>query len=123
VTSLGPLEMVLCTPSHHRVYHGSNVRYIDRNHGGRLIVRDRWFGTFALEGPEDRPRFGLTKNIHTYNPVLLAFHEWADMGRDVQEAPDFRDKLGYVFGRPGWRHDTMNGLAGKIPAGDLSASR
>lgn len=122
VRSLGPLEMVLNTPSHHRVHHGSNARYIDRNHGGTLIVWDRWFGTFEPEDLVDAPRFGLTKNIHTYNPVGIAFHEWADMWRDVREAPGFRNKLGYVFGRPGWRHDRLEANTGVV-AGVLSATR
>ena len=93
------------TPSHHRVHHGSNWQYIDRNHAGTLILWDRLFGTFQLEDPEDLPRYGLTKNIHTYNPVRIAFHEWAEMWRDVRQSPGWRHKLRYVFGRPGWRHD------------------
>jgi sterol desaturase/sphingolipid hydroxylase (fatty acid hydroxylase superfamily) len=105
VERMGALEVVLNTPSHHRVHHGSNARYIDRNHGGTLIVWDRLFGSFEPEDPADRPRYGLTKNIHTYNPVRIALHEWADMIRDVRRAPGWRNKLGYVFGRPGWRHD------------------
>jgi sterol desaturase/sphingolipid hydroxylase (fatty acid hydroxylase superfamily) len=122
VRSLGPLEMVLNTPSHHRVHHGSNARYIDRNHGGTLIVWDRWFGSFEPEDLEDAPRFGLTKNIHTYNPVRVAFHEWADMWRDVRGASGFRNKLRYVFGRPGWRHDGLEASAGVV-TGELSATR
>jgi len=105
VRSLGPLEWVMNTPSHHRVHHGSNWQYIDRNHAGTLILWDRLFGTFQLEDPEDLPRYGLTKNIHTYNPVRIAFHEWAEMWRDVRQSPGWRHKLRYVFGRPGWRHD------------------
>ena len=53
----------------------------------------------------DRPRFGLTRNIHTYNPVRIAFHEWADLWHDVRQAPGWRNKLGYIFRHPGWRHD------------------
>lgn len=105
VHRMGPLELVLNTPSHHRVHHGSNERYIDRNHGGTLIVWDRLFGSFEPEVETDRPVYGLTKNIHTYNPVRIALHEWADMIHDVGEAPGLRNKLRYVFGRPGWRHE------------------
>jgi len=105
VSSLGPLELVFNTRSHHRVHHGSNPRYIDRNHAGTLIVWDRLFGTFEPENRRDAPRFGLTKNIRTYNPVRIAFHEWADMWRDVRQAPGWPNKLRYVLGRPGWRHD------------------
>ena len=112
VRSLGPLEAVLNTPSHHRVHHGSNPRYIDRNHGGTLIIWDKLFGTFEPENPADPVRFGLTRNIQTYNPVVIAFHEWAGMFRDVWHAPGWRNKLRYVFGNPGWRHD--NPAAGNI---------
>jgi sterol desaturase/sphingolipid hydroxylase (fatty acid hydroxylase superfamily) len=104
VKRMGPLEAVLNTPSHHRVHHGSNARYIDRNHGGTLIVWDRIFGSFEPEDAADRPVYGLTKNIHTYNPLRIALHEWGDLVRDVREAPGWRNKLRYVLGRPGWRH-------------------
>src|SRR5882762_252528 len=124
VRSLGPLEMLLNTPSHHRVHHGSNPRCIDRNHAGTLIIWDRVFGTFEPEeGAEDLPHFGLTKNIHTYNPVRIAFHEWAEIGRDVREAPGWRNKLRHVFGHPGWRHDACSGLASESSlAGNVPAS-
>lgn len=105
VRSLGPLEAILNTPSHHRVHHASNPKYIDRNHGGTLIIWDRLFSTFEAEDPADVPRYGLTKNIHTYNPLRISFHEWADMWRDVRRAPGWRNKFLYVFGNPGWRHE------------------
>jgi sterol desaturase/sphingolipid hydroxylase (fatty acid hydroxylase superfamily) len=104
VHSIGPLELVLNTPAHHRVHHACNAKYIDRNHGGILIIWDRLFGTFESEDPDDEPRFGLTKNIHSYNPLWIAFHEWADMFHDVCRAPGWYNKLRYVFGNPGWRH-------------------
>ena len=72
-----PLEAVLNTPSHHRVHHGSNEQYLDRNYGGILIIWDRLFGTFEPEG--ERVRYGLTTNIETFNPVQVAFHEYAAM--------------------------------------------
>jgi sterol desaturase/sphingolipid hydroxylase (fatty acid hydroxylase superfamily) len=107
VRSLGPLEAVFNTPSHHRVHHGSNPRYIDRNHGGTLIIWDKLFGTFEPENPADPVRFGLTKNIETYNPVRIAFHEWVEMFRDAWRAPGWGNKLRYVFGNPGWRHEEI----------------
>lgn len=123
VESIGPLELLLNTPSHHRVHHGSNARYIDRNHAGTLIIWDRLFGTFEPEDPGDRPRFGLTKNISTYNPVRIAFHEWADILHDVRQAPGWSNKLRYVFGRPGWRHDGPGQLQEAIAApAKISAS-
>jgi sterol desaturase/sphingolipid hydroxylase (fatty acid hydroxylase superfamily) len=110
VRSLGPLEKVLNTPSHHRVHHGRNPRYIDRNHGGTLIIWDKLFGSFEPENPADPPRFGLTHNIGTYNPVRIAFHEWVQMFRDAWTAPGWRNKLLYIFGNPGWRHDEGSGV-------------
>jgi len=105
LTSIGPLERILNTPSHHRVHHGSNPRYIDRNHGGTLIIWDKLFGTFEPENPADPPRFGLTHNIDTHNPMRIAFHEWVQMFRDAWNAPGWANKLLYIFGNPGWRHD------------------
>ena len=101
VGRMGVLEQVLNTPSHHRVHHGSNPQYIDRNHAGMLIVWDRLFGTFERE--KERCIYGLTTNIGTYNPVRIAFHEWVEMWRDVRTAPTLYDKVLYVFGNPGWK--------------------
>lgn len=99
----GPVEWLFNTPSHHRVHHGSDVKYLDKNHAGILIVWDRLFGTFQAE--EERPTYGLTTNLASYNPVRIAFHEWADIARDVRRAPSWRARLGYLFGPPGWSHD------------------
>ncbi len=95
-----PIEWVMNTPSHHRVHHGSNNVYLDRNYGGILIVWDRIFGTFEPEG--ERVEYGLTKNIATFNPLRVAFHEFAAIGRDLRRSGSLRDRLGYVFGPPGW---------------------
>ncbi len=95
-----PLEYVLNTPSHHRVHHGSNDIYLDRNYGGILIIWDRIFGTYEPEG--ERVRYGLTKNIHTYNPVRAAFHEYVAMWHDVRRAGSWRDRMGILFRGPGW---------------------
>jgi sterol desaturase/sphingolipid hydroxylase (fatty acid hydroxylase superfamily) len=102
IGKLGRLEEVLNTPSHHRVHHGSNRRYIDRNHGSILIVWDRLFGTFQRE---DEPVvYGLTTNVGSFNPVRIATHEHADILRDVARARTWRDRLGYVFRGPGWAY-------------------
>ena len=98
-----PLEWFFNTPSHHRVHHGSDVKYLDRNHGGVLIVWDRLFGTFQPE--EERPTYGLVTNIETHNPLRIATHEWVSLARDVRNAPDWRSRWWYVFGPPGWSHD------------------
>jgi len=105
IRTLGPFERILNTPSHHRVHHGSNPKYIDRNHGGTLIVWDKFFGTYEPEDPADAPRFGLTTNLNTFNPVRIAFHEWVDMVRDVWNAPGWRNKLRHAFGNPAWRQE------------------
>jgi sterol desaturase/sphingolipid hydroxylase (fatty acid hydroxylase superfamily) len=100
---LGPCEWVLNTPSHHRVHHGSNVAYLDRNYAGIFIVWDRLFGSFE---PESAPvDYGLTRNIHSFNPVRIAFHDWAAMFRSVARAVSWREACGYVFRPPGWSPD------------------
>lgn len=93
-------EAVFNTPSHHRVHHGSDDEYLDKNYGGVFIVFDRMFGSFKRESA--RPKYGLTKNIESFNPLRVAFHEWAAIARDVRGAERWRDRLGYVFGPPGW---------------------
>jgi sterol desaturase/sphingolipid hydroxylase (fatty acid hydroxylase superfamily) len=98
-------EYLFNTPSHHRVHHAANPRYLDRNYAGVLMVWDRIFGSFEAERDEEAPRYGIIKNISTYNPLRIAFHEWAAMGRDVAAARSVREAVGVVFGPPGWRAD------------------
>lgn len=105
IRSLGPLEAVMNTPSHHRVHHATNSRYLDRNHAGIFIIWDRLFGTFEPEDMRDKPVYGLTSNINSYNPFRIAFHEWIDIWRDVGEAPTVREKLASIFGRPGRKYE------------------
>lgn len=114
---LGILEWVLNTPSHHRVHHGSNVRYLDRNHGGILIIWDRLFGTFEPES--EKVVYGITKNIHTYNPLEIATHEYKALWRDVRQAPGLLNKLKYLFMPPGWSHDgrTLTAAQMRIKSG------
>ncbi len=110
VRTLGPAEEVLNTPSHHRAHHGVNKRYLDRNHGGILIIWDRLFGTFARERADDPVVYGLTKNIDTYNVVTIATHEYRDIVRDVANSTNWKDRLSFVFRGPGWaysRHEAQ----------------
>jgi sterol desaturase/sphingolipid hydroxylase (fatty acid hydroxylase superfamily) len=100
VGRLGPLEWVLNTPSHHRVHHASNGRYLDRNFGGVVIVWDRLFGTFADEVAEEPVRYGLTKPVASRNPFVIALHEWGNMGRDILKARSWKDRARAAFGRP-----------------------
>ena len=95
-----PVEWVFNTPSHHRVHHGSQPQYLDRNYGGILIVWDRLFGTFEPEG--ERVRYGLTKNLETFNPLRVATHEYVALYRDVRTATTWRDRFGYALHGPGW---------------------
>lgn len=95
-----PLEAVLNTPSHHRVHHGSNDPYLDRNYGGILIVWDRLFATFEPEG--ERVVYGLTKNIETFHPFQVAGHEFRSLWADVRRADSWRTRLGHLFRGPGW---------------------
>jgi sterol desaturase/sphingolipid hydroxylase (fatty acid hydroxylase superfamily) len=112
VRRLGPTtEAVLNTPSHHRVHHGSNKRYLDRNHGGILIIWDRLFGTFQAERDDEPVVYGLTKNLDSFNPLVVATHEHRDMFRDIAESNNWRDRLSFVLRGPGWafrRRDERN---------------
>jgi sterol desaturase/sphingolipid hydroxylase (fatty acid hydroxylase superfamily) len=95
-----PVEFVLNTPSHHRVHHASQGSYLDRNFGGILIVWDRLFGSFTPE--TERPVYGLTKNISTYNPLRVATHEYAAIARDLAAAATWRDRARHMVLGPGW---------------------
>ncbi len=105
VGRLGLLEYIFVTPSHHRVHHGSNVRYLDKNMGMLFIFWDKLFGTFQPEVDEDPVRYGLTENINTYHPVTMVFHEWRNIFKDLKKPSSLKAKLLYVFGPPGWSHD------------------
>ena len=98
-------EWFFNTPSHHRVHHASNVRYLDRNHAGVLIIWDRLFGTFSPEVEAEPVRYGLTNNIATHHPVKVAFGEYVAIGQDLQRAGGWHNALRYLFLAPGWSHD------------------
>lgn len=98
------LEAVFNTPSHHRVHHGSNVEYLDRNHGGILIVWDRLFGTFEPEDEDEPVVYGLTQNIDTFNPVRIASHEYEEMLADVARSRTWRERLEFVLRGPRWAY-------------------
>ena len=106
IPRLGWMEGIFNTPSAHRVHHGTNSEYLDRNHGSILIVWDKLFGTFE---PEDaRVIYGLTKNIDTFNPVRIASHEWVEMFKDVASADTWGDRWSYLLRGPGWAYDRRN---------------
>lgn len=99
-------EAVFNTPSHHRVHHGKNPQYLDRNYAGTLIIWDKMFGTFAAEDPNDLPEFGLVKDIETLNPLKIIFHEYWNVVKDVfTPGLTLVQRFLYVFAPPGWSHD------------------
>jgi len=92
------IEYFFTTPSHHRVHHASNEKYLDKNYGSTFIFWDRIFGTFMPE--EERPEYGLTKQIKSYNPITLNFHEWSDIVKDVKNSKSLKEAYAMVFSRP-----------------------
>lgn len=109
IDKMGWLEYILVTPSHHRVHHASNSKYLDRNMGMFLIIWDQLFGTFQAELPEtqyEAVKFGLTKPLENTGPGNIVFHEWKAIGKDLaRQDIGWREKWQYVFGPPGWSHD------------------
>lgn len=100
-----PIEYIFNTPSHHRVHHASNYRYLDRNHAGVFIFWDRLFGSFSGEVDHEPPKYGLTENLTNTRPIHVATHEYKAIWRDVKRAQRWQDKLKYIFFAPGWSHD------------------
>ncbi|WP_136443219.1 sterol desaturase family protein [Pacificoceanicola onchidii] len=99
-------EAVMNTPSHHRVHHGRNPRYLDANYAGVFIVWDKMFGSFVPEDPQEKPDYGLVHNIGTFNPIRVAFHEWVGIWRDIrQPGLSLKQRLLYAVAPPGWSHD------------------
>ncbi|MBK9152971.1 MAG: sterol desaturase family protein [Chloracidobacterium sp.] len=98
VGRLGPLEWVLNTPSHHRVHHGVNEKYIDRNYAGVLIIWDRLFGSFTEE--DEEPRYGIIKPLRSYNPLWANTHAWVEMWQEIKHRPSLFSKLQCIFASP-----------------------
>lgn len=107
INKMGWFEYVFNTPSHHRVHHGRNPKYIDKNHAGTLIIWDRMFGTFQEE--EERPTYGITKPINSWNALWANFSHYAEMGKDLKRIPGFMDKIRYLFNKPGWLPSYLGG--------------
>ncbi len=97
-------EAVMNTPSHHRVHHGTNPRYLDANYAGVFIIWDRMFGSYVPELDEEPVRYGIVKQLGSFNILWAATHEWVGIARDLWRAP-WRAKLGYLVMPPGWSHD------------------
>ncbi len=107
IDNMGPLECILNTPSHHRVHHGSNPKYIDKNHAGTLIIWDRLFGTFQKE--EEEVVYGITSPLASWNPLWANFHYWVELFSAFKNADGLKEKLSVFFGSPGWFPKSMGG--------------
>ncbi len=105
------IEYILVTPSHHRVHHASNLRYLDKNMGMVLILWDRMFGTFQAEIDQEEIKFGLTKQPEDGGPVNIIFHEFIAIWVDMKKTSSYRNKLKYIFYPPGWSHDNSTQTA------------
>ena len=102
VGKLGPLEWILNTPSHHRVHHGANAEYIDKNYGNLLIIWDRMFGTFEPE--KAKVKYGLVNNVNTFNPMKITFMGWQSMMSDIKKAKNYKEVFSTIFGPPNTRN-------------------
>ncbi len=111
IKNLGPLEYILNTPSHHRVHHGVNEQYLDKNYAGVLIVWDRIFGSFISENEE--PRYGIIKPVATYNPLWINLHGWFEMFEAMKERKSLSGKLLCIFSSPNMDIDGKTTLRSK----------
>lgn len=117
INKMGWFELVFNTPSHHRVHHGRDPKYIDKNHAGTLIIWDKLFGTFQQE--EERPTYGITKPVNSWNAVWANFSHYNEMGKDLKRIPKWTDKIKYLFKKPGWLPESLGGYR---PAPEVSKS-
>ena len=101
IYKLGWLDKIFNTPSVHRVHHGSNEKYIDKNYGGILIIWDRIFGTYQQE--EEAVVYGIVEPLNSANPLIINFHEYWKIIKDVRKSNSLKDAMGYILGRPGWK--------------------
>lgn len=114
INRMGPFEILFNTPSHHRVHHATNPKYLDANYAGVFIIWDKMFGTFVAEDDAERPRYGIVKNLGTFNPFIIAFNEWFGIFKDLASARSFRDVAGYTLGPPGWSPDGSRMTSAKL---------
>lgn len=106
VKKMGFLEYILVTPSHHRVHHACNIKYLDKNMGTVFIIWDRLFGTFEAEDPKVPVKFGIYPKMPDDRPMTTLFYEWKKIWKDIQQPNlSFKQKFNYIFNSPGWRHD------------------
>lgn len=118
INKLGFLEYIIVTPSHHRVHHGRDPKYIDKNHGGAFIWWDMLFGTYQVE--EETPTYGITTPVNSWNPVWANFSHFEIMKNDLKRLPKFSDKIKYLLYKPGWLPDELGGYR---PAPEVNKAR
>jgi sterol desaturase/sphingolipid hydroxylase (fatty acid hydroxylase superfamily) len=109
-------ESVFNTPSHHRVHHARNPRYLDANYAGILIIWDRMFGTYIPEDDAEPCRYGVVHNLGDFNIFRVAFHEWIAIGKDLAGSRSIREVFGYLFGPPGWSPDGSRDTSATLKA-------
>ncbi len=114
-------ELIFNTPSHHRVHHGRNPKYIDKNHAGSLIIWDKMFGTFQKE--EERPTYGITKPINSWNAAYANFSHYVEMSKDLKRIPHWSDRFKYLFKKPGWLPEYMGGYRAAPPVDKATYSK
>lgn len=112
IDRLGLLEKIIVTPSTHRVHHGKNIKYLDRNYGGFFIIWDKLFGTFQQE--EETPTYGILKGPDSYNLWTLQTHEFQSLWKDIRSARKWSDKLRYIIKPPGWSHNGQHATAKEL---------
>lgn len=108
ISKIGWLEKILNTPSHHRVHHGRDPKYIDTNYAGVFIIWDKMFGTFKEE--EERPNYGITKPIESWNPIYANFAHYIDLFNYVKLSRSWADTKNMLFKQPGWLPDYLGGV-------------
>ncbi|HKL03544.1 MAG TPA: sterol desaturase family protein, partial [Cryomorphaceae bacterium] len=101
-------EFLFNTPSHHRVHHGRNPKYIDRNHAATLMIWDRMFGTFQRE--EEKPTYGITSPLQTWNPVMANIQPFIQLWKELKRIPGWVNKLRFIFAKPGWYPEVAGGV-------------
>ena len=114
IDKLGPFEWVFNTPSHHRVHHGCDDKYLDKNYAGTLIVWDRLYGSFQPE--EEEPTYGITKPLASWNPLWANVHYYSDLARLSRQAPNFRERFKVWWKPPAWKPDWAREGPGERPA-------
>jgi len=107
IGKMGWFEYIFNTPSHHRVHHGRNPKYIDKNHAGVFIIWDKIFGTFQKE--EERPTYGITSPVNSWNPVWVNLNHYVQMWNTMKTIDGVGNKIKYTFNKPGWMPDSMGG--------------